>query len=167
HPVQKFIYCLILQGLGLGFKTHVRMPPSVKEECGELGGCVNMVVGLELEVGEEFIPVILVLVAEEVVVLLQLLIYAFGLAVGLQVVGSGGVELHTKQSVELPGEVHLTLWSLVRDVGIREAVELPDIPLVQVCGIHSGAGSVGQNEVRLLAIQVHHHHDCIVTMGIG
>ncbi|KAG5334556.1 hypothetical protein C0989_003390 [Termitomyces sp. Mn162] len=105
------------------------MPPSVKEEWGELGGCMNVVV-LALGVREEFIPVILALIAEEAEVLLQLLIYMFGLAIGLWVVGSEGVELHAKQLVELPGEVHHKLWSLVRDIGVREAVELPDVPLV-------------------------------------
>ncbi|KNZ82332.1 hypothetical protein J132_00147, partial [Termitomyces sp. J132] len=154
-------------GLGPGFKTHAQIPPSVKEELGELGGHMNMVVVLELGVRKEFIPVILALIEEEVEVLLQLMIYTFSLAIGLWVVGSGGVELHTKQLVELPGEVCHKLWSLVRHIGIREAVELPDIPPVQVCSTHGGAGSVGQNEVHLLAVQVHHHHDCIITMGIG
>ncbi|KNZ72699.1 hypothetical protein J132_02133 [Termitomyces sp. J132] len=45
-------------------------------------------------------------------------------------------------------------------------MELPDVPLVQVCGAHGGAGGVGWNEVCSLAIQVYHHHDCIITMGI-
>ncbi|KNZ72730.1 hypothetical protein J132_01934 [Termitomyces sp. J132] len=45
-------------------------------------------------------------------------------------------------------------------------MELSDILLVQVCGAHSRAGGVGQNEVHSLAIQVYHHHDHIVTMGI-
>ncbi|KAG5338411.1 hypothetical protein C0989_007356 [Termitomyces sp. Mn162] len=104
---------------------------SVEEEWEELGGHVNMVVVLELGIRKEFIPVILVLIAEEAEVLLQLLIYVFSLAIGLQVVGGGGVELHAKQLVELPGEIHHELWSLVRDVGIGEAMELPDIPPVQ------------------------------------
>ncbi|KAG5337721.1 hypothetical protein C0989_009015 [Termitomyces sp. Mn162] len=126
-----------------------------------------MVVVLELGIKEEFNPVILALVAEEAEVLLQLLIYAFGLAIRLQVVGSGGVELHAKQLIELPGEVHHKLWSSVREIGVGEAMELPDIPLVQVCGTHDRAGGVGQNEVCLLAIQVNHYHDHIITMGIG
>ncbi|KNZ80073.1 hypothetical protein J132_07954 [Termitomyces sp. J132] len=142
------------------------MPPSVEKEWGELDECMNVVVVLELGVREEFIPVILALVAEEAEVLLQLLIYAFGLAVGLQVIGGGDVELHTKQLVELPSEVHHKLWSPVRDVGVGEAMELPDFPLVQVCGAHGGAGGVGWNEVHSLAIQVHHYHDCIITMNI-
>ncbi|KNZ75600.1 hypothetical protein J132_02542 [Termitomyces sp. J132] len=138
----------------------------VKEEWGELGECINMVVVLELSIGEEFISVILVLVAEEVEVLLQLLIYAFGLTIGLWVVGGGGVELHAKQLVELPSELCHKLWSPIRDIGIGEAVELPDVPPVQVCSTH-GAGSVGWNEVHSLAVQVYHHYDHIVTVGIG
>ncbi|KNZ77551.1 hypothetical protein J132_05144 [Termitomyces sp. J132] len=45
-------------------------------------------------------------------------------------------------------------------------MELPDIPPVQVCSAHGRAGGVSWNEVHLLAIQVHHHHNCIVTIGI-
>ncbi|KAG5336755.1 hypothetical protein C0989_011888 [Termitomyces sp. Mn162] len=142
------------------------MLPGVEEEWGELGGCMNVVVVLELGIREEFIPVILALIAEEAEVLLQLLIYAFGLAVRLLVVGGGGVELHAKQLAELPGEVCPKLWSLVSNIGIREAMELPDVPLVQVCSAHGRAGGVGWNEVHLLAVQVHHHHDCIITVGI-
>ncbi|KAG5333759.1 hypothetical protein C0989_004951 [Termitomyces sp. Mn162] len=138
----------------------------VKEEWGKLGGYVNMVVVLEFGIGEEFVPVILALVAEEVEILFQLLVYMLCLAIGLWMVGSGGVELYSKQLVELLGELHHELQSPIQDVGIREAVELPNVPLVQVCGTHGGAGGVGWNEVRSLAIQVHHHHDCIVTMGV-
>ncbi|KNZ73237.1 hypothetical protein J132_00424, partial [Termitomyces sp. J132] len=147
-------------------EPHAWMPLSVEEEWGELGGCVNMVVVLELGIGEEFIPVILVLIAEEAEILLQFLIYVFGLAVKLWIVGSGGVELHTKQSVELPGEVHHKLWSPVRDIGVGEAMELPDVPLVQVCSAHGRAVGVGQNEVHLLAIQFHYHYNHIITVGI-
>ncbi|KNZ72241.1 hypothetical protein J132_04031, partial [Termitomyces sp. J132] len=55
----------------------------------------------------------------------------------------------------------------VGDIGIKEAMKLPDIPLVQMCGAHGRASSVSQNEVHLLAVQVHYHHDCIVIMDIG
>ncbi|KNZ73223.1 hypothetical protein J132_00612, partial [Termitomyces sp. J132] len=153
-------------GLGLEFKTHVWVPSSVEEEWEELGGHMHMVVVLELYIWEEFIPVILTLVAEKVEVLLQLLIHALHLAIGLQVVGSGGVELHSEQLVELLGELHYKLQHLVGDISLREAIEFPDIPLVQVCSTHGGAGGVGQNEVCLLAKQVHHHHNCIVTMAV-
>ncbi|KNZ74063.1 hypothetical protein J132_08323 [Termitomyces sp. J132] len=82
-------------------------------------------------------------------------------------IGSGGVELYSKQFVELMGELLHKLWSPIQDIGIGEAMELPDIPLVQVCGTHGRAGGVSWNEVCSLAIQVHYHHDCIITMGIG
>ncbi|KNZ81600.1 hypothetical protein J132_11232, partial [Termitomyces sp. J132] len=131
-----------------------------------LGGRVNMVVVLEFGIRKEFVPVILVLVAEEAEILFQLLVYTLCLAVRLWVVGSGGVELYSEQSVELLGELCHELWSPIQDVGIGEAMELPDIPLVQVHSTHDGAGSVGWNEVHSLAIQVHHHHDHIVTMGV-
>ncbi|KNZ71518.1 hypothetical protein J132_09180 [Termitomyces sp. J132] len=116
---------------------------SVEEEWEELSRHVNMVVVLELGIREKFIPVILVLIAEEAEVLLQLLIYVFSLAIGLQVVGGGGVELYAKQLMELPSKIHHKLWFLVGDVGIGEAMELPDIPPVQVCSTHGRAGGVG------------------------
>ncbi|KAG5339180.1 hypothetical protein C0989_005258 [Termitomyces sp. Mn162] len=68
----------------------------VEEEWGKLGGSMNMVVVLELGIGKEFVPVILALVAEEVEVLLQLLVYVFGLAIRLWVIGGGGVKLHAE-----------------------------------------------------------------------
>ncbi|KNZ72987.1 hypothetical protein J132_01500, partial [Termitomyces sp. J132] len=95
-----------------------------------------------------------------------LLVHVFHLAIRLWVVGGGGVELYSKQLVELPGKLCCKLWSLIRDIGIGEAVELPDIPPVQVHGTHGRACGVGQNEVCSLAIQVYHHPDCIVTVGI-
>ncbi|KNZ81765.1 hypothetical protein J132_10043, partial [Termitomyces sp. J132] len=95
-----------------------------------------------------------------------LLVYMFCLAIRLQVVGSSGVELHSEQSVELPSELCHKLWSLIRDIGIGKAMELPDVPLVQVCSTHGRAGGVSWNEVHSLAIQVYHHHDHIVTVSI-
>ncbi|KNZ77542.1 hypothetical protein J132_05167 [Termitomyces sp. J132] len=114
---------------------------------------MNIVVVLEFGIRKEFVPVILALIAEEAEILFQLLVYMFCLAIRLWMVGSGGVELHSEQLVELTGE-------------IGDAVELPDVPPVQVCSAYGRAGGVGWNEVCSLAIQVHHHHDCIVTMGI-
>ncbi|KAG5718648.1 hypothetical protein E4T56_gene16671 [Termitomyces sp. T112] len=111
------------KGWAWRFKAYAWVSSSLEEEWGELGGSVNVVVVLELAVREEFVPVDLVLVAEEVEVLLQLLVYTFGLAVRL-----------------VSGEVHYKLWPPVRDVGVREAMELPDVPLVQLCGAHGGAG---------------------------
>ncbi|KNZ78834.1 hypothetical protein J132_09761, partial [Termitomyces sp. J132] len=153
-------------GLGLGFKTHAWVLSHVEEEWGKLGGCMNMVVVLEFSIGEEFVPVILVLVAEEVEILFQLLVYMLCLAIGLWIVGSGGVELHSEQSVELVGELHYELQSPIQDIGIGEAMELLDVPLIQVCGAHGRAGGMSWNEVHSLAIQVHHHHDRIIIMGI-
>ncbi|KAG5348756.1 hypothetical protein C0989_008455 [Termitomyces sp. Mn162] len=134
------------------FKTHAWVPFYIKEEWGKLGGCVNMIVVLEFGIGEEFVLVILALIAEEVEILFQLLVYTLRLAIGLRMVGSGGVELYSEQLVELAGELHHKLWSLIQDIGVREAMELPDISTVQVCGTHGGAGGVGWNEVRSLAI---------------
>ncbi|KAG5734180.1 hypothetical protein E4T56_gene1367 [Termitomyces sp. T112] len=152
----------------VGNGSPLTSPPSrFKKEWGELGGYVNMVVVLKFGIMEEFIPVILALVAEDMEILLQLLVYMFCLAVGLCVVGSSGVELHSKQSVELPGELCHKLWSPVQDVGVGEAIKLPDIPPIQLCGAHGRAGGVSWNEVHSLAIQVYYHHDHIVTMGIG
>ncbi|KNZ81309.1 hypothetical protein J132_02081 [Termitomyces sp. J132] len=127
---------------------------------------MNMVVVLEFSIREEFIPVILALIAEEVEILFQLLVYTLHLAIGLWIVGSGGVELYSEQSVELVSELHHELWSPIQDIGVGEAVKLPDAPPVQVHGTHGRAGGVGWNEVHSLAIQGHHHHDHVVTMGI-
>ncbi|KAG5329881.1 hypothetical protein C0989_009217, partial [Termitomyces sp. Mn162] len=116
---------------GPEFKTHVQVLSSVKKEWRKLCGHMNMVVVLQFSIGEEFVPVILVLVAEEAEILFQLLAYALHLVIGLWVVGSGGVELYSEQPVELLDELHHKLWSPIQDVGVGEAMELPDIPLAQ------------------------------------
>ncbi|KAG5728435.1 hypothetical protein E4T56_gene19020 [Termitomyces sp. T112] len=105
---------------GPGFITHAQVPSSVEEEWGELGGRMNMVVVLEFGIGEEFVPVVLALVAEEVEILFQLLVYMLHLAIGLRMVGSGGVELYSEQSVELAGLFKLALlWLEVELVPVE------------------------------------------------
>ncbi|KNZ73183.1 hypothetical protein J132_00572 [Termitomyces sp. J132] len=121
-----------------------------------------MVVVLKFGIGEEFVPVILVLIAKEVEILFQLLVYMLRLAVGLSMVGSGGVKLYSKQLVGLLGELCHELQSLIQNIGVREAMELPD-----VCSSHGGAGGVGWNEVHSLPIQIYHHHDYVIIMDIG
>ena len=58
-----------------------------------------MVVVCKLSEREEFVPIILALVDKKSEVLFQLLVDAFGLTVGLWVVGCGGRQFDSNQSV--------------------------------------------------------------------
>ncbi|KAG5349663.1 hypothetical protein C0989_002473 [Termitomyces sp. Mn162] len=110
-----------------------------------------MVIVLESGIGKELIPVVLVLVAEEVEILFQLLIYALCLTVRLRVVGYGGVELYSKQFIELALE---RPWSFQMFLWYRFVALMAE----QVVWVW--------NEVCSLAIQVYYCYDCIVTVGI-
>ncbi|KAG5349183.1 hypothetical protein C0989_005416, partial [Termitomyces sp. Mn162] len=82
--------------LGPEFKAHAWVSSGVKEGWGKLGESMNIAVVLELGIRGGFIPVILVLIAEEAEVLLQLLVYVFGVVVELQVLDGGGVKIHAE-----------------------------------------------------------------------
>ena len=79
---------------------------------------MDVVVVLELCIGQQFIPVILLLITEQVQVLLQLLVDSLSLPIRLGVVCSGGVQLHAKEAVQLAGELHNKLRPTIQDVGI-------------------------------------------------
>ncbi|KAG6863927.1 hypothetical protein C0993_009852 [Termitomyces sp. T159_Od127] len=125
-----------------------------------------MVVVLKLGIWKQLIPVVLPLIAEEAEVLLQFLVHVFCLPIRLEMVGGGGVEFHIEKLVELPGKLCYKLWAPVQHIGIQEAMELPDILLVQVCGTHGGAGGVGRDEVHSLATEIHHYYDGIIAVSV-
>ena len=60
---------------------------------------MDMIVVCKLSEREEFVPIILVLVDKKSEVLFQLLVDAFGLTVGLWVVGCGGCQFDSDQLV--------------------------------------------------------------------
>ena len=62
---------------------------------------MDMFVVLELCIRQQFVPVVLPLITEQVQVLLQLLVDLFGLPIRLGVVCSGGMQLHTEEVVQL------------------------------------------------------------------
>ena len=99
-------------------------------------------------------------------VLLQLLVDLLGLPIGLEVVHRGGVQLHIKEVVQLAGELGHELKSMVQDIGIRQAMQLPDVLPVEVGSLHGGASGVSRNEVCLLTIEVHNYHNGIVPMHV-
>ncbi|KAG6876046.1 hypothetical protein C0992_001178 [Termitomyces sp. T32_za158] len=128
HLVHKLVHGFILGAFSQGFKTHAEAVAGVQEERESLGGGMDMVVVLEFGLQEELVPVILVLVPEESEVPFKLLVDAFGLAVRLQVVGSGHMELD------------------VEDVGIGEAMEFPYVLPIEVGGAHGRASGVSGDE---------------------
>ena len=60
---------------------------------------MDMIVVCKLSEWEEFVPIILALVDKKSEVLFQLLVDAFGLTIGLWVVGCGGRQSDSNQSV--------------------------------------------------------------------
>ena len=60
---------------------------------------MDMIVVCKLSEREEFIPIILALVDKKSEVLFQLLVEVFSLTVGLWVVGCGGRQIDSNQSV--------------------------------------------------------------------
>ena len=89
----------------MGFEAHARVVTNVKEEGGELCQGMDMVVVLELYIGQQFIPVILLVIAEQAQILFQLLVDLLSLPIGLGVVHCRGVQVHTKEAVQLTGEL--------------------------------------------------------------
>ena len=99
-------------------------------------------------------------------VLLRFLVDLLGLPIGLWVVCCGGVQLHVKEVVQLMGELGHELRSMVQDIGIRQAMQLPDILSVEVGSLHGGVSGVSRNEVCSLIIKVYNHHNGIIPMHI-
>ena len=79
-----------------------------------------MVVVLKLCIGQQFISVVLLLIAEQVKVLFQLLL--LGLPIRLGVICCRGVQLHIKEMVQFTGELHNELWLMIRDIHIGETM---------------------------------------------
>jgi hypothetical protein len=83
----KLIHCFDLQFL-TWLEPHAWKSPMVNKEWNSLCGGVYMVVILELTKWEKLIPIILSLRNEDVYVLLQFLIDAFCLTIGLRMIRS-------------------------------------------------------------------------------
>ena len=66
---------------------------------------MDVIIVLKLGQGEEFGPVILPLIDKDSEILFQLLVYPFGLAIALWVVGGGCSQLNTQHSVDFPSEL--------------------------------------------------------------
>lgn len=83
-------------------------------------------------------------------VLFQLLIEILVLAIRLQMVDGGGVELHVEKPVELSGEFHNELQTPVGPICIGEAMELLDIFLVLAVPIAEQVMWIGMKWAHLL-----------------
>ena len=144
------------------FKAHPRVSAGIKEEGCLLRGRVDVVIVGELRQGEECVPVVLSFSDEDPQVLLQFLVDSFHLTVGLRVVSGRRCGLNSQQSVQLFHEGGDELRSAVGHNLPREAMELPDIPEVEVCC--SGGGDRGDrfDEVGTFAYGVNGHHDGVV-----
>ncbi|KNZ80919.1 hypothetical protein J132_03619 [Termitomyces sp. J132] len=76
------------------------------------------------------------------------------------------MELHSKQRVQFLSKLCYELGALVRDIPIRQTMELSDILAIQTSCSQGRACCVGRDEVGLFTIEVHHYHHCIISMSI-
>ena len=99
----------------------------ISEERGNSGSSVRSIVVSKLRKGQEFRPVILLIIAVHSDVLFEGLIDTFGLAVAFRVVPRGKVEFHVQCFSERPEEMGDKLRTSVQsDVG-RDTVFREDV----------------------------------------
>ena len=82
---------------------------------------MNMVIISEFSDSESIGPVVLSIVYVETKVSLEFLIYAFGLTVGLWMIGSRRSSFDSARSIEISDEVRHELRSSIAGNGFREA----------------------------------------------
>ena len=112
-----------------------------------MGGYMNMVVVCEFSEGEELIPIILAFGDENLEVLFEFLINTFSLPIYLWVVGSKCSNLDPKQLAKFMHEFHNELGTSVKEDGLWESMELPEVVKVEVSSIKGGDGGVSGDEV--------------------
>jgi hypothetical protein len=86
----------------------------VGEEWGNACGCIRSVVACELCEGQEFRPVVLLIVGVYLKILLKCLVHLLGLFIPFQVITRGEVEMDVKGFTQRMEEVGDELWSPVR-----------------------------------------------------
>jgi hypothetical protein len=126
---------------------------------------VDVVVVCEFSSREELVPVILLVVSEKPDELLHLLVDAFGLTVGLQVVGCRGVRFDPNKAPKLGGELGNELGATVGDVLLRSAMELPDIPVIQPGSSDSIQPGRTLHKVSVFTQDVYDNHDRVIAVG--
>src|SRR5277367_2769699 len=104
-----------------GFKSHTRYSAGVQKKQNFAGCGMDVIVVLEFRKGEQFIPVILLLINKDSKVLLQFLIDSLRLSVTLRVVSGGSRQFNCKESVKFPGKFRYELRSTIGNDFLREA----------------------------------------------
>jgi hypothetical protein len=80
---------------------------------------VDVVIIREFAHGEEFVPIVLAFVRKNAHVLLHFLVDTLGLSVGLRVVGRGGGELYSKETIKFARKFSDKLRTPVGDDAAR------------------------------------------------
>ncbi len=88
----------------------------MQEDCGYVVDCMN-----------KARPVVLEGIHKEAKSLINLLVGVLGLAVRLQVVGCGQLELRTKETAKLFLKGRYELWSVIRDYGSYGSIMFVDV----------------------------------------
>ena len=115
---------------------------------------------------KELVPVILLVVNEELDKLLHFLVDPLGLAVGLQVVGRGHCWYDANEAPELCSELCDELRSPVGDVLLQCAMGLLDVLVIQLGGAKCIEPGGALNEVHTFTENTSCDHDGIVAMGL-
>jgi len=145
------------------FEAHLGVSADIEEEGCLLRGGVDMVVVGELRQGEECVPIVLSFSNKDLQVLFQFLVDPFCLSVGLWVVGGRHRGFNSQQSVQLLHEGSNKLWPAVGHNLPQEAMELPDVPEVEVCCSSGSDCGDHFNEVGAFAYGVDSYHDGVVS----
>ena len=136
----------------------------IGKEWGHTSGCILGIVVYEFRKGEKLVPVILLIVAIDPQILFQRLIYPFCLPIRLGVVRCGPVALDIEPFEQMSGEVRDKLGAPIRDGVDGEAMEFPNVPIVQLSSlIRRDIGGSG-DKMSHLRKAVNTHKDRIITV---
>jgi len=133
HPIHKLVNHFNVGWRLMQFKAHLGVSAGIEEEECLLHGGVDMVVVGQLRQGEECVPIVLSFSNKDPQVLFQFLVDPFYLSISLWVVGSRCHGFDSQQLVQLLHEGSNELQSVVGHNLPWEAMELPDVPKVEVC----------------------------------
>lgn len=143
----------------LGMNGDVRVISLVGEEGGDAGGSVRSVVVGKLCEGEKTIPIVLLVGTIHSDVLLEGLVGALGLSVGLRVMSRGEVEVNTKEFAEGAHEHGDKLGAPIGGEVIRNSVLGEDVDEEKVRKSGGVDGVVTWNEDTLFRGAVNDNED--------
>ena len=127
------------------------------------GGVLSVIVD-EFRKGEELAPVVLLIVTIYPQILLQRLVHLFRLPIRLRVICRRPIPLDVQPLEKVSGEMGDKLRASIGDSVDREAVELPNVPIVQLSSLFRSDIRGSGDKMSHFRKAVHTDKDCIVTV---